>query len=275
MCRLRNGLAIGLALALCATPFVSMADQPSVQDIASAAAGFDVVILGEVHDNPDHHQTQDAVAALLGPSAFVFEMLDANEAMRVTSESVRDLDALAANLGWAESGWPDFAFYAPLLVRAARTAVYGAEVDRTAAQAAFADGAADVFGADAARFGLATPLPEEEQAAREAAQLAAHCDALPADILPGFVEAQRLRDAELARQVLIALDTHGTPVVVITGNGHARRDWGVPAVLAVAAPERSVFSLGQVEGALPEDAPFNMVVSAAPIDRPDPCAAFR
>ena len=43
---------------------------------------------------------------------------------------------------------------------------------------------------------------DSEQAAREAEQMAAHCDALPEDILPGFVEAQRLRDAALAEDVL-------------------------------------------------------------------------
>ena len=41
-------------------------------------------------------------------------------------------------------------------------------------------GAATAMGADAARFGLNIPLtPDDEQKAREADQLAAHCDALP------------------------------------------------------------------------------------------------
>ncbi len=63
------------------------------------------------------------------------------------------------------------------------------------------EGAAAVFGAAAARFGLDAPLPEDEQAAREAEQAEAHCGALPAEMLPGMVEAQRLRDAALARAV--------------------------------------------------------------------------
>jgi uncharacterized iron-regulated protein len=265
----------GVGLIVAAVALAAQAEASSAEEIAAAAAGHDIVLLGEVHDNPAHHVLQAEVSAMLGASAFVFEMLDADAARSITPDSTADSSALALDLNWAESGWPDFAFYAPLFQQAAETAVYGAQIDRAAAQNAFASSAADVFGAEAESFGLTTPLPEDEQAAREAAQLAAHCDMLPPDILPGFVEAQRLRDADLARQALQALEDTGGPVVIITGNGHARLDWGVPAVLSVAAPEVSLFSLGQMEGELPETGPFDLLVTAAPVDRPDPCAAFR
>ena len=63
---------------------------------------------------------------------------------------------------------------------------------------AVSEGAATVFGGAAPLFGLDAALDPEEQATREAGQMAAHCDALPEDVLPGMVEAQRLRDAALA-----------------------------------------------------------------------------
>jgi len=182
---------------------------------------------------------------------------------------------VAAALDWETSGWPDFALYAPLFAFGAEVPIYGAHVDRETAQGAFEAGAAAVFAGDAARFGLTGALPEAEQAAREAEQMAAHCDALPPEILPGFVEAQRLRDAALAEAALAALAAHGPPVAIITGNGHARRDWGVPALLAGAAPDVTVFALGQVED-VPEGAvPFDLWALSDPVDRPDPCAAFR
>jgi hypothetical protein len=56
----------------------------------------------------------------------------------VTVELAEDAAALETALGWAESGWPDFAMYYPLFARAARSAIYGAEVPRDAARAAFA-----------------------------------------------------------------------------------------------------------------------------------------
>ncbi len=244
------------------------------RDILPFTAGADIVILGEVHDNPVHHITQAQIVEVLSPAAIVFEMLDPDEAALLTVEAVNDLDTLASDLDWANSGWPNFEFYAPLFGAAAGRA-FGAEVPREDAQAAFASGAAEAFGDGAADFGLTDPLPEGEQAAREAGQLAAHCDALPTEILPGFVEAQRLRDAVLAQTTLQALEEFGGPVVVITGNGHARRDWGMPALLAQAAPEVTVASLGQFEAEPEDPPPFDAWFVTDPVDRPDPCAAFR
>lgn len=247
----------------------------SADAIAEAADGASVVLLGEIHDNPDHHAMQAAALSALEPSAIVFEMLSAEDAARVTPEIATDADALEAALDWDNSGWPDFAMYAPLLSFATSVPIYGAEVPRDDAQLAFADGAAASFGTDAARFGLDLPLPAAEQAEREAGQLAAHCDALPEDILPGFVEAQRLRDATLAATALRALETHGAPVAIITGNGHARLDWGVPALIGIAQPETTIFALGQFEAAPEGDTPFDAWTVAEPVDRPDPCAAFQ
>lgn len=95
-------------------------------------------------------------------------------------------------------------------------------------------------------------------------------------MLPVMVDIQRLRDASLAEAALTALAVHGAPVVVITGNGHARPDWGAPAMIASAEPDVSVFSLGQAEEGGPKlDQGFDMVEIAPPVDRGDPCAAFR
>ena len=77
-----------------------------------------------------------------------------------------------------------------------------------------------IFGPSAGFYALDKPLPPEQQEEREALQAAAHCDALPDDMLPVMVGIQRLRDARLAETALEALAMHGAPVVVITGNGH-------------------------------------------------------
>jgi uncharacterized iron-regulated protein len=268
--------------ALCALAYLQLFAVSSIaetvttaDDIAQRIEGIDVVILGEVHDNPAHHVFQTEVVEAIDPSAIVFEMVTGEEASLVTPDLAADADALAEALGWADSGWPDFSMYYPLFVQAARAAVYGAEVPREIARAAFAEGAASVFPGDAARFGLTDPLDPGEQATREAEQQEAHCNALPEDILPGFVEAQRLRDAALAEAALDALEAHGAPVVIVTGNGHARTDRGVPALLAQAAPEVTVFALGQFESAPEASVPFDAWRVAEPVDRPDPCAAFR
>jgi uncharacterized iron-regulated protein len=239
------------------------------------AADAQVLVLGEVHDNPDHHAWQAELTARIAPAAVVFEMLSPEQAEVANGLPGAGMDALGTALGWDESGWPDFSMYYPVFEAAQGARIYGAALPRERVRAAFGSGAAEVFGAGARRFGLDAALPAEVQATREAEQMAAHCDALPEEMLPGMVAAQRLRDAHFARVTVDALEETGGPVVVITGNGHARTDWGMPAALALAAPDVSVLSLGQLEGAPEEAPPYDLWrVSGAP-EREDPCAAFR
>jgi len=242
---------------------------------AVPVAAQDVAILGEVHDNPAHHTEQAAQVARLQPAAIVFEMLTEEQAARVTPELRGDAEALADALDWDESGWPDFSMYHPIFTAAPDAEIYGAAVPRDAARAVFDTGPAEAFGPEAARYGLDRDLDPVEQTTREAMQMAAHCDALPEEMLPGMVAVQRLRDAMLARAVVQAVDETGGPVAVITGNGHARRDWGVPAVLAEVAPDLDIWVLGQTEEDRPLEGGFDVIKSAPKVERPDPCAAFQ
>ncbi|MDP3339050.1 ChaN family lipoprotein [Frigidibacter sp.] len=264
--------ALILTLCVCAAPVFAEQIQPD----ALADLRADVVILGEVHDNPVHHAHQAQAVAALAPTALVFEMLTPDQAALVTEANRGDAAALAAALDWEASGWPDFAMYHPIFTAAPQAKVYGAALPRDEVRRAVGEGAAAILGSDAERFGLTAPLPAAEQAEREAEQMEAHCNAMPADLMPGMVEAQRLRDAALARAAVQAMAETGGPVAVIAGSGHARRDWGIPAALAVAAPEMSVLSVGQIEaeGAAEPDQPFDMWLVTEPTPREDPCAAF-
>lgn len=255
--------------------FMSIVAVLIVAPVALLAGAFDVYVLGEVHDNPEHHREQARRVEVIQPAAMVFEMITEDVAAAV-SPSDRAAEArLRAALGWDESGWPDFSQYYPIFAAAPEAALFGAEVRRDVARRAMQEGAAAVFSGDAAAFGLTEALPEAEQAAREDLQMAAHCDALPEEMLPLMVEVQRLRDATLALRALEALEATGGPVAVITGNGHARRDWGMPALLARAAPEVRVHVLGQGETGSEPGGAFDEVVIAPPPEREDPCATFR
>ena len=246
-----------------------------IAPVASASGVFDVVVLGEVHDNPAHHAEQARRVETLAPKALVFEMLTPDQAAQAVPEIRDDAVALGAALGWADSGWPDFAMYYPIFAAAPEAQIFGAAIPRAVAREAMQSGAAPVFGEDAGRFGLDDALPPDMQTAREALQMAAHCDALPEAMLPQMVEIQRLRDAALARAVMKAIAQTGGPVAVITGNGHARKDWGVPQVLAQVAPGFRVFALGQGEDGTPPDGGFDAVVFAPAPARDDPCAVFQ
>lgn len=254
---------------------ISLMFAPTALVAGGVFDGADVVFLGELHDNPAHHLRQAEYVAELSPTALVFEMLTQAQADLVTPELVADEAALEAALGWNASGWPDFSMYYPIFAAAPEAAYFGAAVPRDVARAAMAEGMASAFRGDADAYGLTAVLPEGQQAEREALQLAAHCDAMPAEMLPVMVDIQRLRDAELAYSAVQAFEAHGGPVVVITGNGHARMDWGAPVYLMAAAPGLRVMSLGQGEEGVPPSGLFDVVESAPEVDRGDPCAAFR
>ncbi len=234
-----------------------------------------VVVMGEEHDAPAHHAHQADWVTRQAPRAVVFEMLSPDLAEVAMARRDAPVAELGAALSWEGRGWPDFEAYHPIFEALGEALILGAEVPRADLARAAEEGAASVR-RDATALGLDRPLPAAEQAAREAEQAAAHCDLLPRTALPGMVEAQRLRDAALAAAVLEGLDRTGGPVAVITGNGHARRDRGVPALLSVARPDLEVIALGQFTEAR-ETAPFDAwVVTEMPEERPaDPCAALR
>lgn len=241
-----------------------------------ALENAEIVILGEIHDNPAHHTGQAALIAKLQPSAVVFEMLSPEQAVLANQTPWDNLNNFGDAIGWEAAGWPDFAIYAPIFAALGPAAIVGAAVPRQEVRDAFDAGAEQVFGADAARFGLHHEIDSQVRKQREQLQFDAHCAAMPREMMNGMVEAQRLRDARFAQSALAALDAWGAPVVVIAGNGHARRDWGVPAMLQLAAPDVRVMSVGFIEaleGVV--DPRFDITLPTPSAERGDPCRSLQ
>lgn len=241
------------------------------------AAGLfdaDVVVIGETHDNPHHHARQAELVSQIQPTAIVFEQLTTSQAENHVPGAAQA--TLEAAFGWANSGWPDFAMYYPIFAAAPDAQIFGAGVPRDAARSVLELGLETAFGQGAAEYGLIQALPAAEQSAREAMQMAAHCDALPEQMLPDMVDIQRLRDAELARVTITALLQTGGPVVVITGNGHARTDWGMPVYLSRVMPQLTVHSIGLDEdNGISLSGSFDSTETFPSVERGDPCDAFR
>ena len=247
--------------------------EQNLGQVAARLSKADVIILGEVHDNAEHHRIQAALITALQPAAVVWEMITQAQAATLTPDLLQDSAKTSAALDWEASGWTAVELYAPVFAAAQQLPHFGALVPRAASQAALQAGVASHFGPDAARFGLDQALPAAEQAQREADQLANHCNAMPVEMLPMLVDFQRLRDASLAAAVERALQQAGGPVVVITGNGHARRDRGLSVYLARAMPEVAVLALGQMEEGRIEGV-FDVTLSSPAALREDPCLAF-
>lgn len=265
--------SLGLALVLIAFPIsVTGAEIMVPPDIQ-------IAVLGEIHDNPAHHAEQARLVALVRPKAVVWEMLSPAQWAAAQAVDRTDMVAFGAVLGWEAAGWPDFSLYHQIFLAAGQATHVPAAVPRDLLRRAMADGALAALPPQSESLFDATralpALTDEDQAAREVEQAVAHCNALPADLLPGMVEAQRLRDAAMAAAALEALAEFGPPVVIITGSGHARTDVGIPAMIRAARPDVSLWSLGQLEADPGPDAPYDAIHVTAPTPRDDPCAAFQ
>jgi uncharacterized iron-regulated protein len=211
------------------------------------------VLLGERHDNPDHHRVQAAlVRALLAAGrrpAVAFEMLTADDADAVArhlAAAPRDAAGLAGAVDWKRSGWPDWAFYQPIAQAAldAELPIVAANLAPATARALARGNRAALSERLAARYALDQPLPGGAQAELAAELHAAHCGHLPPDRVEGMVLAQRARDATLADSMLAAARDGA---VLIAGKGHVRTDRGVPIYLRAREPEAVIAAVTPLE----------------------------
>lgn len=255
-------------------------------ELAERLEAADIAILGEIHDNPLHHKRQAALVAALAPKGLAFEMVPqaSEEGIQVFLAQGGARGDIGPAIGWDRLGWPDWALYRPIFEAAEGAYIAGGGVSREHLRLSIATSAGVAFGPGASAYGLMDPLPKADQNAAETEMIEAHCNALPAAAAPAMVEAQRLRDARFAHAARRAAAIGGGQTVLITGNGHARRDRGVPRYLKERDPRLQVLALGQIEvrpdrrsldAFGPEELPFDFVWFSAPAEREDPCAAFR
>jgi uncharacterized iron-regulated protein len=145
--------------------------------LAHALQSARYVVLGETHDNPDHHRLQaqllqQFLAAQRG-AAVAFEMLDEDDASALATQAPATADELAERVAWADSGWPDFALYKPVFEVAltAHAQLIAAHPSSEHVRASM-QGVAD---SEASDLHIDTPLPEDQVQAQHAEIREAHC----------------------------------------------------------------------------------------------------
>jgi uncharacterized iron-regulated protein len=283
-------------------------DHPFVGQIWDVAAGVAIdraalvdrlrqgrfVLLGEKHDNPDHHRLQAwllrALIAAGRRPAVGFEMFTTDDAPAIARQLAAhptDAGGLAEAVNWLRSGWPAWALYQPIAEAAlgARLPVVATNLAPATARALAQHGAAAVETPLAARLELDRPLAAGTQAAMAEEIRAGHCGYASDQRVEAMMLVQRARDAQMAESLAAAGPSDGA--VLIAGAGHVRRDYGVPAYLASKVPEASVISVAFLEVSEERrdptaDAarfrrhtlPFDYVWYTPRVDEDDPCTAF-
>jgi uncharacterized iron-regulated protein len=203
-------------------------DFVTAEQLAEVILGARYLLLGEKHDNPDHHALQLTILRFLLEEQrlglLTLEMMDESAAEKL--QALPDIDTMSATelktyLVWDDAGW-DWEFYGPLI-----EAAYGegielraGNISRATVSAVYADeNSIDVSGvlSAAAEEQLLIDIDES------------HCGQLPESQFPAMFRVQQARDKAMAESMLSG-DVDGVSVL-IAGNYHVRHDLGVPNYL--------------------------------------------
>jgi uncharacterized iron-regulated protein len=267
-------------------PLTGRVWQPTRQRFADAASLLvavgrsDFVLIGERHDNPDHHRLQawlvDRMIEGERRMAVAFEMFTVDQAPEIAAhlrDNPKDAKGLGAAVGWAKTGWPDWDLYRPIAQAAldAGLPVAAAGLGRATVRAIGRRGEGALAPDVRARLGDLRPSDDAVKTAMADEMRKSHCNMLSDAVAEKMVVVQRARDAHMAASVVAAAtqpDLDGA--VLISGAGHVRTDHGVPEFLRRIAPGRKVLSIGLVESLPDRQAPEgyakNLGVQALPFD---------
>lgn len=240
------------------------------------------VLLGEKHDNPDHHRLQawivDRLVAAGRRPAVAFEMFRADQAQAIADHLATappDASGLGDAVDWRRSGWPPWSMYAPIadVALRARLPIIAGNLAEQVVTTLRRGGLAALDPALTAKLRLDQPLPDEVGERLRSDIRDGHCGHLPERAIEPFVAVQRARDAHMAAALRGAA---ADGAVLIAGANHVRRDVGVPR--ALPAGETASLAFLEVTPAVntpPDPRAFDFVWFTPRVDDRDPCERFR
>lgn len=227
----------------------------------------DVVILGEIHDDPTCHRRQAHIIRNLiskgRAPALYFEMLtDREEAahenfVRTWAANPNDSSAIkdAARkdvLTWESRGWPVWDAYAPIFQLA----------DRNGLPVRHADPSPELM-RNIRRFGLLA-IPKQQRVRLFENLKEGELDELSQRLIRSITDAHRqesnlsgqagLIQAQMARDAYMALRLSQAerPAVLIAGVEHARKDYGVPFHLGRRTPHLNTIVIALCGSSVPD-----------------------
>jgi uncharacterized iron-regulated protein len=266
--------------------------------LLDAVAGAPYVLLGEKHDNIDHHRIQAWIVRSLvrrgrAPAA-VFEMLAENQAPALAtylSKNPDDAAGIGEAVGWTETGWPEWALYEPIAAAtlAAGGPILAGNLSRPDVRTIVRGGIASLGTERIAALGLDRPLEPELATRLDQDIVESHCGQLPNAMIGPMTAAQTAKDARMAEVLRHGAGIAGrrNGAILITGTGHARNDLGVPWYLRRMVRGERIVSVGLIE--VTKDAtdpkayashfnadflPFDFVWFTPRTDENDPCVKF-
>lgn len=261
------------------------------ESLKEHAVSSKYVVVGETHDNDQHHIAQAKVLTwLLNDNKIVspvFEMLSSDQLKEIDGKTLKSSDNFFDKVSWDQSGWPDRKLYKPIfdIVIKNDLPIYGAETERKLLMQLM-KGGPDKLPTDISSYLKTVKLDENAKEQFKEEIIASHCGMLPEKMVKPMILGQRVRDAVMAKTVIEA-GSNSQPIL-IAGSGHARKDVGVPAYIKAQNPEANILSIALMEvvedvtipseyaGAwLSEEIPFDYVWFTQRIEREDPCKELK
>jgi uncharacterized iron-regulated protein len=279
--------------------------QQLIVEVWGAIRGGGIVLLGEVHDNPEQHAVRgdilrprlDTMVPTKGlrPAA-VFEHIRTSQQAGLDSfyrhaarnRRLRRAPDLLREIDWEKTGWPAAEIFYPLFDAAlrAKQPIYPGNAVRERMRQ-LVRGQTEPTDEEAASLKLAQALPQPLLDTLASELEGSHCGMLPPTAIPGMSLAQRYTDAHLAETLVKAAGKHGG-AFLLAGNGHVRTDRGVPWYVRQLAPERRVIAVMflEVEEGKNDAAAYltrapdgtvaaDYVMFTPRHERPDPCEKMR
>lgn len=228
-----------------------------------------LLLLGEQHDAPEHQALQRATVQTLSQrgqlAALVLEMAEQGLQTTGLPRHASETEVRQA-LQWTDetrSGWP-WAVYGPVVMAAvaAGVPVLGGNLPRAQMRGAMADSTLDLR------------LPPDALAQQRTQIREGHCQLLPEGQIAPMTRIQIARDRSLATVAVSALAPDKT-VLLVAGNGHVRRDLGVPRHLPAGLPHHVVMAQAGSNATSPPGHQADTVWNTPPRPPTDHCAALK
>lgn len=268
----------------------------TASEVDAALRGADFVLVGEKHNNADHHRYQSGIVGEMFARdrrpAIVFEMLTQDQQAALDSHlatSPGDSAGIGDAVGWEARGWPRWSTYSAItdIALAQGAPLLAGGLDRDVMRAVSSQGAGALGAEREHRLRLDEPVDETMRAAMRREIHESHCGQLPEHLLDPMVTVTLAKDAAMVEAMIDGRALEGRDsALLIAGTGHVRDDRGVPWHLRKLAPEARTVSFGLVEvvagefdpqayaAAFGGDLPFDFVWFAPRVDDDDPCEVF-
>jgi len=241
----------------------------TAQQLLKRLAEPERLIIGEQHDNADHHAAQLWLLQSLGEhraqGSLLLEMLTPDQQAKVDAQRQSQSVAadLPAALAW-QKGW-DWNLYGPI-VRFALSQPYpllAANLDDSEIRAFYRNPPALVGPRSNAQAVRNTLLEQVSES---------HCGLLPESQMPAMLAIQQQRDRRMAERMLAA----PTPAILLAGAWHARKDVGVPLhLLDLGAAEAPTVLMLAEQGDAVTAAMADYIWYTPATPKPDYCGQMR